>query len=142
MTERPTDHEATQASFSYVASLASIAVGVPLPIVNLLASLIFLLGSRRSSPFVRWHAVQAFLSQMLLFVTNSALVTWTVAVAFSDAELTWEYGVAAAVVGLLNLAEFIGTVQAAIRTRRGEDVRFPLLASLTDRILAGHPVSL
>ena len=140
MTERPTEHEATQASFSYIASLASIAVGVPLPIVNLLASLIFLLGSRRSSPFVRWHAVQAFLSQMLLFATNSTLGAWSVAVAFGDEELSWGYGVAAAAVGLLNLAEFIGTVQAAIRTRRGEDVRFPLLAPLTDRIVTPRPL--
>ncbi|MEY2774463.1 MAG: hypothetical protein RLZZ275_810 [Bacteroidota bacterium] len=133
--EAPTEQEATQASFSYVVSMAAVAVGLPLPIINLVASVIFALGSRRAAPFARWHATQALLSQLLLFIVNASLMAWTVRCYLADADFPTLYFVGAGGVVLLNAAEFIGTIQAAIRTRRGEHVRFPLIARITDTLL-------
>lgn len=49
----PREHEAESTSSSYLMSLLAIIVGLPLPIVNLLATLIFYLENRKSTYFVR-----------------------------------------------------------------------------------------
>ena len=67
-TYQPLDHELEAASNSYLMSLVAIIVGVPLPIINLFATLIFYLGNRRSAYFIRWHCTQALLSQASLFL--------------------------------------------------------------------------
>ena len=51
----PNDHESERASNSYVMSLLAFMVGLPFPIVNLIATLIFYLGNRKATYFVRWH---------------------------------------------------------------------------------------
>ena len=43
----PGEHEAEAASNSYLMSLIAIIVGLPLPIVNLIATFIFYLGNRK-----------------------------------------------------------------------------------------------
>ena len=67
----PGEHEAEKASNSYLMSLIAVIAGLPLPIVNLLATLIFFLGNRKGSYFVRWHCTQALVSQASLLVMNS-----------------------------------------------------------------------
>jgi len=68
----PSEHEAEKASNSYVMSLIAIMGGLPLPIINLIATFVFYLGNRRGTYFVRWHCTQALLSQFVLLPFNSA----------------------------------------------------------------------
>ena len=49
------EEETESASNSYLMSLIAIIAGLPLPILNLLATFIFYLGNRKSTYFVRWH---------------------------------------------------------------------------------------
>ena len=43
----PGDHEAEKASNSYLMSLIAVIAGLPLPIINLIATVIFYLGNRK-----------------------------------------------------------------------------------------------
>ena len=64
---KPNDSELERASNSYLMSLVAVIGGLPLPILNLLASIFFYLGNRKSTPFVKWHCTQALVSQLGLF---------------------------------------------------------------------------
>ena len=72
----PTEHEIEKASNSYLMSLIALMAGLPFPIINLLATLIFYLGNRKGTYFVRWHCTQALLSQLSLLFVNSYGFWW------------------------------------------------------------------
>jgi uncharacterized membrane protein len=76
----PTEHEREKASNSYLMSLVAVIAGLPLPIINLLATFFFYLANRKSTYFVRWHCIQALLSQMVLLFANSYSFWWTVSI--------------------------------------------------------------
>src|SRR5690606_15937354 len=85
------EHEAEAASSSYLMSLIAIIVGLPLPIVNLIATLIFYLGNRKSTYFVRWHCTQALLSQLSMLLINSFGFWWTVSIILTEDTITNNY---------------------------------------------------
>ena len=74
----PQEHEREAAAQSYLMSLLVVMVGLPFPIVNLAATLIFYLANRRKTYFVRWHCTQALVSQVPLFLVNCVLFWWSV----------------------------------------------------------------
>lgn len=127
----PGEHECEKASNSYLMSMVVIMVGLPIPIVNLIASLIFYYNNRRGTYFVRWHSMQALFSQLLMFMLNSTAFWWTVSILFEDE--TWSNDYMAYVIGVLafNLLEFIGTIIAAMRTRKGIHVEWWIIGDLT-----------
>ena len=73
----PYEDEKERASNCYVMSLVAVMIGLPMPIINLLATGIFYLMSRRGTFFVRWNALQALVSQVPLFIMNNILFWWT-----------------------------------------------------------------
>ena len=85
---KPAEHELEAASNSYLMSLLAVMAGLPFPIINLLATVVFYLANRRRTYFVRWHCTQALVSQLPLFCTNSVLFWWTVGLLFGGVELT------------------------------------------------------
>ncbi|WMW78074.1 hypothetical protein RF683_01120 [Flavobacterium sp. 20NA77.7] len=116
---RPNESELERASNSYLMSLVAVIGGLPLPILNLLASIFFYLGNRKSTPFVKWHCTQNLLSQFGLFFLNSTGFWWTVSIIFDDEKATNVYfGYMIALV-LFNIVEFISTIILASRTRKG-----------------------
>lgn len=130
---QPSEHEAEKASTSYLMSLVVLIVGVPLPIINLVASVFFLISNQKGTYFVRWHCMQALLSQVAVFVFNSFLFWWTVSILFFDANTTPFYAVYLTFVVVLNLIEFFFTMYAAIETRKGKHVFWPLFGDLTQK---------
>ena len=59
----PLEYEKESASNSYLMSLIAGILAVPLPIINLIATLIFYIATK-SSYFIRWHCTQLILSQL------------------------------------------------------------------------------
>lgn len=130
----PTEHEAEAASSSYLMSLIAIIVGLPLPIVNLIATSIFYLANRRSTYFVRWHCTQALLSQLSLFLINSTGFWWSMSILFTDETITSNYIAYLLSAFIFNLVEFIITIYTAIQTRKGIHVEWWFYGSLTKLI--------
>ena len=129
------DYEAEKASNSYLMSLLALLMGMPLPIVNLIATLIFFIGNRRSTYFVRWHCTQALLSQLSVFFLNSYAFWWTISILFTDAEISNNYIAYVITIALFNLFEFVSTIYTAIEVRKGKHVRWWILADLTDQLV-------
>ena len=131
---KPGDHEAEKASNSYLMSLIAIIAGVPLPIINLLATLIFYLGNRKGTYFVRWHCTQALVSQLSLMLINSYGFWWTISVIFGAEPFTNKYIAYILAVLIFNVAELIVTILTAIKTRKGEHVEWWFYGDLTHLI--------
>ncbi len=131
---KPLEHEAEKASGSYVMSLIAVIAGLPLPLINLAATLIFYLGNRKQTWFVRWHCTQALLSQSSLLIINTAGVVWSLMILFKSSVLTSNYIAYLIAVLVFNAAEFIATVDAAIKTRKGLHVEWFFYGNLTNLI--------
>lgn len=130
----PGEHEAEKASNSYLMSLIAVIAGLPLPIINLIATLIFYLGNRNGTYFVRWHCTQALLSQFSLLFMNSFGFWWTVSIVFGDETVSNLYIAYMMTVFLFNVVEFIATIYTAIATRKGQHVSWWLYGDLTNLI--------
>jgi uncharacterized Tic20 family protein len=128
----PGEHEAEKASNSYLMSLIAVIAGLPLPIINLLATVIFYLANRKSTYFVRWHCTQALLSQFSLLLMNSTGFWWTISIVFSDERVSSHYIAYMITIFIFNLTEFIATIYTAIQTRKGIHVQWWLYGNLTN----------
>jgi Zn-dependent protease with chaperone function len=129
------DDEAESASNAYLLSLVLLVGGAPLPILNLLASVIFFFGARRSAPFVRWHSTQALIGQLVMIPINSTFLWMTVSLLFGHRELDDFYVGWGLVMLGLNAAELGASIYAAIKVRKGEDVRWWGVAPIVDALL-------
>jgi hypothetical protein len=134
MNYKPLNHESEAASNSYLMSIIAIIVGLPLPIINLLATLIFFLVNRKSTYFVRWHCTQALLSQVSVLFVNSFGFWWTISIAFGDESISNKYIAYMLTVFLFNLIEFAATAYTAIQTRKGIHVSWWFYGGLTNMI--------
>lgn len=131
---QPGEHEAEKASNSYLMSLIALIAGLPLPIINLIATLIFYLGNRKGTYFVRWHCTQALLSQLSMLFINSFGFWWTISIIFTEETITSKYIAYIIAVIVFNLIEFIATIYTAIQTRKGVHVEWWFYGSLTNLI--------
>ena len=130
----PGEHEAEKASNSYLMSLIALIAGLPLPIINLIATMIFYLGNRKGTYFVRWHCTQALLSQLSMLFINSFGFWWTLSILFTEEITTSKYIAYIIAAIVFNLAEFIATIYTAIQTRKGIHVEWWFYGNLTNLI--------
>jgi hypothetical protein len=130
----PGEHEAEKASNSYLMSLIALMAGLPLPIINLLATLFFYIGNRKGTYFVRWHCTQALLSQFSLLFINSYGFWWTVSIVFTSQSITNNYIAYMITAIIFNLTEFIVTIYTAIMTRKSIHVEWWFYGNLSNLI--------
>lgn len=130
----PGEHEAEKASNSYLMSLIALIAGLPLPIINLIATLIFYVGNRNGTYFVRWHCTQALLSQVSVLFINSYAFWWTVSIVFTSQSVTSNYIAYIIAALIFNMAEFIATIYTAIQTRKGIHVEWWFYGGLSNLI--------
>jgi len=131
----PNEYEAEKASNSYLMSVIAVMIGLPMPVINLIATVIFFLANRRASYFVRWHCMQALLSQGFTFPMNVAGVYWTLSIVFGANTVSNSYIAYIITIIVFNLAEFIATVYAAVQTRKGNHVEWWLFGPLTHLLI-------
>jgi uncharacterized membrane protein len=126
------EEDAEKASYAYLMSTIVLIIGLPMPVINLLAILIFYLGNRKRSYFVRFHCLQSLLSQLVVIALNSIAIWWTLSIVFGSKSVTDSF-IAYIIVALCcNLIEFIISMYAAVRVRKKHDVRFWIFGPLTE----------
>ncbi len=131
---QPHEDEAEKASNAYLMSLVALLAGLPIPIVNLIATLLFWLNNLKASPFVKWHCTQAFLSQITVFLMNSAGMTWALTILFGNNTVNNNFIAYLITIFIFNLMEFVGTLVAAIYTRKGKHVEWMVFGTIADKI--------
>ncbi|MFP5436690.1 MAG: DUF4870 domain-containing protein [Bacteroidia bacterium] len=154
---QPYEHE--PASNAYLMSVIGIISGLPLPIVNVIASLIFYYNKRKDSYYVRWHSLQALLAQVIVMPFNSIALAWTLRILFTKVKhgptfidnpeyytelksqltfldaATLAYWVYIVFILLLNITEFIAVIITATEVRKGKNIRFWGISKVTDALL-------
>ncbi len=130
----PSEHELEKASNSYLMSLVALIAGLPLPIINLIATLFFYIGNRKGTYFVRWHCIQALLSQLSIFFINSFSFWWTVSIIFGPEIINNKYLGFIITVVFFNIIEIVATIYTAIKVRKGEHVSWWFYGDITQFI--------
>jgi uncharacterized membrane protein len=114
------EREKEDAMGAYLMMFAAVAIGLPLPIINLIAAIIYYYINRKKSRFVHFHSLQSLLSNIPTTIINWGLVIWGVRIFFTDKTLTdnfWAYAIFA---GLSTVIYFIISLVAAAKARQGK----------------------
>ncbi|MBM2814719.1 MAG: hypothetical protein HW421_1481 [Ignavibacteria bacterium] len=134
--EEITQREREDAMGAYLMMFASIAIGLPLPIFNLIASIVYYFTNRQKSRFVRFHAFQALISSILINIINAVAVIWLIGIYFFQA---WELDKPAngffLMSILINIFYFVINIAAAIKAKSGRMYYIPFFGRISyDRI--------
>jgi uncharacterized membrane protein len=80
--EEVSARERQDAMGAYLMMFASLGVGLPLPLINLLAAVIYYFVNRKKSRFVHFHTLQSLISQLPTSLLNAGAVFWTISILF------------------------------------------------------------
>lgn len=129
------DAEYEKASNAYLMSLAVFMSGIPLPIINLIATCIFYFSVRKKSAFLRWHSMQALSSQFALFIMNSIGFTFTLNIIFGDMLITNWYIAYMICVVICNSLEIVSTIFVALKLRKKQHVKFWIFGDIANYLI-------
>ena len=104
---------------AYFMMFATMAMGIPLPILNLVAAIIYYYVNRDKGKFVQFHTLQSLYSQIPVTLLNSGLVAWTIVNLVKDLDFTGFYWGYLVMVAAANLVYFVFSLVGAIRARKG-----------------------
>ena len=117
---------------AYLMMFASLAIGLPIPLANLIASVIYFFVNRKNGTFVAFHALQALLTHIPVVLLNAGLVGWLVGVlvtpphdSFSSAFFWYLLFVV-----LVNIAYIIWSIVALVHARKGRFFYMPLVGRM------------
>jgi len=104
---------------AYFMMFATAAMGLPLPILNLVAAIIYYYVNRDKGKFVQFHTLQSLYSQIPVTLLNSGLVAWTIVNLVRDLDFYGFYWGYLVMVATANLVYFIFSIVGAVRARKG-----------------------
>jgi len=112
-----TEREKEDAMGAYLMMFAAVAVALPLPVVNLIAAIIYYYVNRSKSRFVHFHSLQSLISQLPTTLLNWGLLYWSIRVWFFNSleadDYFFGYFLTTVIANLLYLVfSIIGAVQA------------------------------
>ena len=123
--------EKEDAMGAYLMMFAAIGAGLPLPIINLLASIIYFFVQKKNSRFVRFHSLQSLYSQLPTTIVNAIALFWTLQIFFfHNYEATDKYFGYIIMILLVNLAYFTFSIVGAIKARSGQMYYFLFFGKL------------
>lgn len=114
--------EREDAMGAYLMMFASVGAGLPLPVINLIAALIYYFINRNKSRFIKFHTHQSLWSQFPTSVLNIGLVFWSAQIWVFDnfefpGNIFWGYFW---MVVVANLLYFVFSIIAAVKARKGQ----------------------
>ena len=104
---------------AYLMMFAAWGVGLPLPVLNLVAAVIYFFVNKGRSRFVAFHALQSLLSQIPVTVANLIAVVWAARIIFWDQLITNQFWGFVIFAGIINIGYVALSLVALGRARRG-----------------------
>jgi uncharacterized membrane protein len=106
---------------AYLMMFAAFAVGLPLPVVNLIAALIYYSINRKKGRFIHFHCLQSFLSQIPTTVLNWGLLYWVLQIYLFNNHVENNFFFAYIIlVVIANLIYIVFSIVAAVKARKGK----------------------
>lgn len=113
--------EKEDAMGAYLMMFAAIGAGLPLPIINLIASVIYYFVQKKNTRFVRFHSLQSLWSQIPTTLINAGAMYWTLQIfLFDNLEISDMYYGYLGMLIILNLAYFAFSIVGAVKARNGK----------------------
>ncbi len=126
-----TEREKDDAMGAYLMMFASLAIGLPIPVLNLVASIIYFFVNRKTSPFVAFHAFQALLTHIPVVLLNAGVVAWLITNLVTHAPswpgFFWYLFFSV----LINLAYIIWSIVALVHASKGRFFYMPVFGRLS-----------
>lgn len=123
--------EKEDAMGAYLMMFAALGAGLPLPILNLIAAIIYYYINKGKSLFVRFHALQSLISQLPTSLLNAVAVFWGLRIIFLDYPFTDVFKGYLWLVGIANLLYVVFSLIGAVKARKGEMYYFILFGRLS-----------
>ena len=115
---------------AYLMMFASLAIGLPIPLVNLIASFIYFFVNRKSSPFVAFHSLQALLTHVPVVLLNAGLVGWLIGILATQAGFHAAFFWYLFFTILVNIAYIVWSIVALIHAHKGRFFYMPVVGRL------------
>jgi uncharacterized membrane protein len=126
-----TEREKDDAMGAYLMMFASLAMGLPIPLLNLIASVIYFLVNRKTSPFVAFHAFQALLTHIPVVLLNAGVVAWIIANVATHASFwAWFFWYLFFTI-LVNVIYIVWSIVALISANKGRFFYMPFFGRLS-----------
>jgi uncharacterized Tic20 family protein len=125
------EREKEDATGAYLMMFASVAIGLPMPLVNIIASVVYYFVNRNKGLFVKFHSLQSLYSQLPVSLLNSFVVIWAIVNLVKDNPFTnifWGLAITAAV---LTIIYFTFSIIAAVRAHQGRFYYFIFFGKLS-----------
>lgn len=123
--------EKEDAMGAYLMMFAAIGAGLPLPIINLIASVIYYFIHKNNTRFVRFHSLQSLWSQIPTTLVNAGAVYWTLQIfIFDNLDKTDLYLGYLIMMVVLNLIYFAYSIVGAVKARNGKMYYFLFFGKL------------
>ncbi len=105
---------------AYLMMFAAAGLGLPLPIIGIIAAVIYHFTNKNKSRFVAFHSLQSLLSQLPVSLMNIGLVIWFLSNIFREnGEFTDYFWYYLAFTAFWNLIYFIFSLIGAVRAYHG-----------------------
>ena len=137
------EREKEDAMGAYLMMFAAWGVGLPLPLLSLIAAFIYFMVNRKTSRFVAFHAWQSLASQLPVSLANVAAIAWLLAILFAGFRFPAAFFVYLIFTGLVNVLYVVYSLVAMVKARKGQMYYLPLFGRLAyARYYGAHPVPL
>jgi uncharacterized Tic20 family protein len=125
------EREKEDAMAAYLMMFASLAIGLPIPLFNLIASFVYYVVNRKTSPFVGFHALQSLLSHLPVVFVNAGLVAWIIVAIVGPAGFAGGFFGYLLFAVLLNLAYIVISIIALVHARKGRFYYMPFFGRVS-----------
>jgi uncharacterized membrane protein len=125
--------EKDDAMASYLMMFASWAIGLPLPLVNLVASVVYYVVNRKGSKFVAFHSLQSFLSQVPVSLLNAGVVGWGIGLLVKGdaAQGLWPFLGYVFFVVAINILYIVFSIVALLQANKGRFYYLPFFGRMS-----------
>jgi uncharacterized membrane protein len=122
--------EKDDAMGAYLMMFAAWAVGLPLPLLNLIAALIYFFIVRKKSRFVAFHALQSLLSQVIITAVNVTTIVWLITILVTTMIFPTAFFIFLFFAIGVNITYFIISIIALVRAHKGNFYYMPFFGRL------------
>lgn len=132
--EELAEREKEDAMGAYLMMFAAWGAGLPLPLINVIAAIIYYFVNRGKGRYVLFHCHQAMSTQVATGLVNAGAVFWSLRIFFSEHWHIQRYYVAYLLTAvIINVFYFGYSIAAAVKARRGQIFYFPFFGLLAYR---------
>ena len=133
--EEVTQREREDAMGSYFMMFATTAIGLPMPIINMIAAIVYYYVNKSKGRYVQFHTLQSLYSQIPVTALNLVLVVWLLRNLFKDFMFTNMFWGFLAMTLLANLIYFAFSIVAAVRANKGRFYYFMFFGKLAYHVV-------